>query len=248
MNKSYRDLWENAGYSSRMGSAAVTPPPSQNLIRVYHLTSVKHALDNISQTRMKVARFSDLNDPFELLAENADERRVRKILRNFKESFNSHTGLLCFSANWTNPVLWSHYGAKHRGICLGFNVKRQLAEKVIYKSKRILSKRTENVDDLLSFNDDLQRKLLKTKFRHWHYEEEYRRFISLDDAIEEHGLFFVPFGEDLELAEVILGPLCDHRLDEVQQLTMRHQPQSVTFKARLAFKFFAVVPDERTVP
>lgn len=44
----------------------------------------------ISLGRLKVARFSDLNDPFELLA----------------------------------LALKGHYANKHRGICLGFNLRR----------------------------------------------------------------------------------------------------------------------------
>ncbi len=23
---------------------------------------------------------------------------------------------------WSNPVIWAHYGDKHRGLCLGFEV------------------------------------------------------------------------------------------------------------------------------
>jgi hypothetical protein len=67
-------------------------------------------------------RFSDLNDPFELMAVNCREHRTRNVIRGFKDSYNSHTGLLCFSADWTKSVLGSRYGTKHHGVYLGFNL------------------------------------------------------------------------------------------------------------------------------
>jgi hypothetical protein len=127
MNRALRTQWVAAGYRSTCGSAAVVPPPPKKYLRVYHLTSAEYAVSNIGLGRIKLARFSDLNDPFELLAVNFRERQVRKIVRDFKDAYDSHTGLLCFSADWTNPVLWSHYAEKHRGVCLGFNLTRSRA-------------------------------------------------------------------------------------------------------------------------
>jgi len=45
----------------------------------------------------------------------------REFLRWTKERLIGKLGLLCFSRNWHNPVLWSHYADKHRGICPGFD-------------------------------------------------------------------------------------------------------------------------------
>src|ERR1700681_4254027 len=91
-----------------------------------HLTLLEHAKTNIQFRRLKVAMFSDANDPFELLALNCrgrGKREARKVLRQFKESQDDETGVLCFSRSWSNPVLWSHYADKHKGVCLGFDVK-----------------------------------------------------------------------------------------------------------------------------
>jgi hypothetical protein len=40
--------------------------------------------------------------------------------------------MLCFSRDWHNPVQWSHYADKHRGICLGFDVPDSLLVPVQY--------------------------------------------------------------------------------------------------------------------
>lgn len=247
MNSKLRAEWSAAGYRLNFGSAAVVSPPPKEFIRVYHLTSAEFAISSIGLGRLKVARFSDLNDPFELMAINFRERQVRKIVRDFKSAYDSHTGVLCFSADWTNPVLWSHYGAKHRGICLGFNLRRSRAQKVRYKDERLLAQLGEEGEPA-TIDKKLQKLLLCTKFRHWHYEEELRVFVPLEEAMEEGRLHFCPFDKDLQLAEVILGPQCSLSLDAVRHLTEAIYPKVVTFGARLAFKFFKVVPQERTVP
>lgn len=247
MNKALRKKWKNAGYRKNMGSAEVVPPPPQKFIRVYHLTSAAFAINDIALRRLKIARILDLNDPFELMAFSFREKRIRKVVRNFKNAYDSHTGLLCFSADWTDPVLWSHYGAKHRGICLGFDLKRTRAQKIQYEDKRVPIEFDEQ-EGSRKLDKKLQRLLLQTKFVHWQYEEEHRVFVSLEKAFKEGSLHFFPFDKSLKLAEVILGPQCTLSLDTVRQLTQEHHPRAVTFKARLAFKFFKVVPDGRTVP
>ena len=239
--------WKQAGYPSAMGSAPVVPPPPLDRIRLYHITSAEHAITNIERSRMKIARFSDLNDPFELTAISFRDKSIRKIVLEFKKTYDSHTGLLCFSADWTNPVLWSHYGSKHRGICLGFDLKRSHVQKVEYEAERIPTK-LRQPEHSMKVDDKLKDLLLRTKFKHWEYEDEYRVFVSLAKADREGALHFHSFCEHLELAEVILGPRCSVSLKSVKQLTQDKHPHVVTFKARPAFKFFKVVPDKRTVP
>ncbi len=246
-NDALKKEWQNAGYKSGMGSAAVTHPPPEDFIRLYHITAAAYGISSIALGRLKVARFSDVNDPFELLALNFKERRTRKVVKRFKSTYNSHTGLLCFSADWTNPVLWSHYGAQHRGICLGFDVERVSTQKVHYKDDRILAELDEE-ENPFKIDGELQELLLRTKSRYWRYEEEHRVFVPLKNAIKEESLHFCRFDRSLKLSEVILGPQCSLSLHAVRQLAQTHHPHAVTFRARLAFKSFRVVPNERTVP
>jgi len=66
-------------------------------------------------------------------------------------------------------------------------------------------------------------------------------FVELSKAKREHGLYFWPFGADLRLAEVILGPPCEVPLASVRELTDATNVQAVVFKARLTFRSFRVV-------
>lgn len=231
-----------------MASAvACHPPRDASLLRVYHLTSAEHAISDIALRRLKLARFSDLNDPFELIAANFREREVRKVVRDFKSAFDAQTGLLSFSEDWAEPLLWSHYAAKHRGICLGFNVPRHVLEKVTYQDERLRAELDANVDPL-QLQPHLQQALRCTKYRRWEYECEYRRFVPLESATPEGRLHFVPFGPELDLAEVILGTECVLSLDTVRDTVRSRYRTAVVFRARLEFKGFHIVPQESTIP
>src|ERR1044071_6999084 len=98
-------------------------PPAKH---AYHLTSAEHAISDLALGRLKVARFAEVNDPFELFALNCNKKQVRKALNSFREMHDAKLGLLSFSEEWKNPVLWSHYADRHRGICLGFDMDSSL--------------------------------------------------------------------------------------------------------------------------
>ena len=119
-----RSLWAEAGYRTDLGSCATGEPPSKQFIRLYHLCSAEHAISNVLNGRLKIARFQDLNDPFELRALEFRDKIVRKIVKTFGAEFGQATGLICFSEDWTSPVMWSHYAKSHQGTCLGFDVRR----------------------------------------------------------------------------------------------------------------------------
>ena len=55
-----------------------------------------------------------MNDPFELLSVDLSEPDDRTTFDGLKADLNQTIGVLCFSRGWSNPVLWSHYGDRHR--------------------------------------------------------------------------------------------------------------------------------------
>jgi len=128
--RDYEMEWMRLDYLEGMGSAKFLPPPDSNFVRAYHLTSAEHGESDIRLGRLKVAQFSEVNDPFELMALNFHKPETFQLAKDFKDEHNIKTGLLCFSKNWTNPVLWSHYAEKHKGICLGFDLRREGVQEV----------------------------------------------------------------------------------------------------------------------
>ena len=143
------------------------------------------------------------------------------------------------------PIGWTHYAAKHRGICLGFDLKKTLAKEVTYEQARLARK----IDHFTAIDDKLADLLLCTKFASWEYEQEWRVPVTLANMAREDQLYFYEFSnDDLRLVEVILGSLCSLRVEAVRALTNAHHPGAVTFQARLASHSFNIVPREKTVP
>jgi Protein of unknown function (DUF2971) len=214
-------------------------------MRVYHFLSAQNALSDIALRRIRISRYGDLNDPFELLAVNmGNDRALRRAMKEFKDEFNRKIGLLCFSRNWKSPVLWSHYASKHRGICLGFDLKDELAIDVEYADDR-LPVSFQNGNPSKGLDEEFVSRLISTKSAHWKYEDEVRVQVKLDEGTIEDGSYFYPLDDELALREVVLGPLCGMSVDAVQALVDSLYPSIPVRKARLAFKFFQVVPDER---
>lgn len=203
-------------------------------------------MSDISLHRIRISRVRDLNDPFELLAARADDKELRKSLRNWVDEFNRDNGLLCFSKRWSNPVLWSHYASKHRGMCLGFDVADRLLQDIQYTKDRLPLRFLDGSPDK-GLEAGFVRDLLHTKYEHWAYEEEARTFVKLDHSTIENGSYFYPFDSTLMLREVIMGPLCELPIERVRELVHSVYERVPVIKARLAFKWFDVVHDERSV-
>lgn len=211
-------------------------------MRVYNLTTSQFALSNIALRRLKVARFNELNDPFELLAIDVAALNLRVGMSAKKELIDSTEGLLCFSGSWRNPLLWSHYADKHKGIALGFDVPDDLLTRVQYIAGMhkidVMAKSTlqETIDRLLD-------RLRYTKFDGWKYEDEFRQFFKLKELDAQSGLHFAPFSEELCLREVILGPRCDVPINSVRTLVEPFPCKVHVSRARIAYTKFGVVED-----
>jgi hypothetical protein len=91
-------------------------------MRAYKFLDAQYGLKTIGERRLKLSRVSDLNDPFELRSFDVTDIVLRRTFLATSKDVDQEKGLLCFSADWKNPVIWAHYSEKHRGLCLGFEI------------------------------------------------------------------------------------------------------------------------------
>lgn len=210
-------------------------------MRLYRFLSEKWALAAISERRLKIARINQLNDPFELLGLNLQDKRLRRAMKKVKEHLNEMHGLLCFSRRWVNPVLWSHYADAHRGICLGFDV--QAAHPITYDAERVMPEDGWLLNDQPQKIEDMKL-FLYTKFKHWHYEEEMRVACALDEK-DPDGHYYKEFGPELKLAEVVVGANSELPSNQLVDAVRGFENKIQLTKARLAFRSFKVVTDQR---
>jgi hypothetical protein len=213
-------------------------------VRLYHLLSAQHGLSNIERRQLKIAQLSDLNDPFELVAANHSDPLHRQIWRGWRREQENRWGMLCFSKSWHNPVLWSHYGDKHRGLALGFDVDDSMLMPVKYTENRIKID-VVRLQQEGKLTPDHMNRLMRTKFSDWKYEREVRIFSSLKEKDPQTGLYFVSFSDELTLREVIAGPLCELSESEIASKVHSKDNPVIISKARLAFTKFRVVPQRQ---
>lgn len=111
-------------------------------------------------------------------------------------------GIFSMAARNDCPLMWSHYGDEHRGLCLGFSVPDSAAERlhqVQYGGSRLVA--ASRVAAMASGDDGARREVdaavLARKARDWRYEREWR-------LVGDKGLKDSP----LELEDVTFGMRC----------------------------------------
>jgi hypothetical protein len=206
-------------------------------VRVYHFTSAKHGLADVRLRQLKIATLADINDPFEL-AVCCNDRIRRQALRETRRDWANRFGMLCFSGDWHNPVQWSHYADKHRGLCLGFDVPDTLLTPVKY-AKRPPQLNWDAIESGSELGTAQMIRWSSTKFEHWAYENERRLFLALEDA-DEKGRYFADFGDALALREVIIGPESSVTRGVLQSV-LNGLVGVEARKTRLAFRGYKVV-------
>lgn len=199
------------------------------------------------EDRLKVSEYQQLNDPFELLPFQLKSEGEAELSAHLKEVLAKHSGVICFSEVWTNHLMWAHYGDKHRGMCLGFDVPDNYPglTKIQYIAERI-----ECPADLRSTAKPLSQEtlnnLLSRKHIAWEYEKEHRLLLPLKDAVD--GIFYQEFDLMMQLREVILGAKCTLTPHEVIEAIDAHPLASVCVIKACPSRESFDVSEDKSVP
>lgn len=210
-------------------------------MRLYHFVNAEYGLDNIRRRRLKISTLNELNDPFEMLAATQSDFLGRTTMQLLKDVIGLHLGIVCFSRNWHNPVQWSHYADRHRGVCLGFEVADDVAMPVRYVSKRITADHVMRPETPEADVRRIATQLAVTKYSHWRYEQEVRCWHPLKQRDPDNGLYFAPFSHQVRLRRVIIGCQSTLTRDAVRAALGELSADVEIINTRLAFRSFRVV-------
>jgi len=105
---------------------------------IYKFLNETRALEALRNRRLKLSLINELNDPFEFMAVDLQDTVLRRTFNRWKTTFSNDFGILCFSTKWSNPLLWSHYADRHKGLCLAFEAQDELLEHIDYTHQRIV--------------------------------------------------------------------------------------------------------------
>ncbi len=217
-------------------------------MRAYKFLDAHFGLKSLYERRLKQSRISDLNDPFELTPYDLTDPVIRHTFLQTRDQLDEARGMLCFSASWSDPVIWAHYSDKHRGLCLGFKIPEIKADPEIDESRRVTYvqkplKFPANFENLPEAKRlEIVRKILFTKFVKWDYEKEIRIWAPLLN--EEHGLHYFEFDEKLRLVEVLIGARCSLPRSAIERALGNLASQIKIRKARAAYNRFKMTEDK----
>ena len=169
-------------------------PKTMAHIEKHSHAAAQRMIDGLRYDATDPERCSDPPGPLASVLAYAIERELLK-------QYNK--GILSLATRYDCPLMWSHYGAQHRGICIGYSVpqeaQRQLHE-VRYGGNRNV--RASAVAKMVLDRDEQARiavdaAVLLRKAPDWHYEREWR-------LLGSRGVVDSP----LEMAEIVFGMRC----------------------------------------
>lgn len=138
------------------------------------------------------------------MCENPEWQRREALRRGIEEEIRQidGKGILSLAERSDCPLMWSHYGSEHRGICIGYKIPDQEKtniHQVQYEGSRAIetSKIQQMLNEEAGAKAEVDAAVFLRKAPSWKYEEEWR-------FIGERGLLDSPF----ELAEIIFGSRC----------------------------------------
>ena len=113
-------------------------------------------------------------------------------------------GIFSLAERANCPLMWSHYGDQHKGVCIGYSIPVRAAgdlHKISYGGSRLIA--ASAVAAMLDGDEEARHKLdeavLTKKAIDWRYEREWR-------LIGPRG----PHDSPLEMEEVVFGMRCSH--------------------------------------
>ena len=122
-------------------------------------------------SRMRIDRFVNNDEAIEM---------ARKATEDIKKKKWANIRVACFTEEYKNILMWSHYANFHKGFCLEFSTdfypfkpfKTQTMLKISYSAEYP----SLSIKDIPHKLPSLPKRLLGTKYSDWEYENEWRIF------------------------------------------------------------------------
>jgi hypothetical protein len=170
----------------------------------YQYLSSSDAITDLERGMVKVSRIKTVNDMFELQPYLRVDKDKRKQFERIRKKVADTYGMVCFSTDWQEPIMWAHYADRNKGIVLGFDF---ISSRFIMRQVRYPPKRKKvSLDPKTVTASEYIEAVGFIKYKGWSYEREHRFFVRLHDCVPIQQDYFVAFASDLRLRQVIIGP------------------------------------------
>ncbi|WP_324720156.1 DUF2971 domain-containing protein [Salinimicrobium sp. HB62] len=147
---------------------------------IFKYGTLKHLKDTLIHNKLGFSKAGNLNDPFEIAHHFYDSQSYGQLNRR---DILDEVKISCFSRNPQEPLMWSHYADKHRGVCYIFDEMELTLYglcsdfgDIIYSTHipHIHFRYPENSERLETELKFQLKPVIFTKSLVWEYEKEYR--------------------------------------------------------------------------
>lgn len=179
--------------------------------------------DNEASRILSDVAYHATNPEYDDSPENVEIKLLRNKIHDELARYYER-GVCSFSSTYSNPLLWSHYGDQHQGLCIGYDLVRNpqpVMRKVIYGGNRIIKTSTlvaAILRDDQRAREKLEKDMLLRKARCWEYEAEWR-------LIGKQGIQDSP----LRLKEITFGLRCPSSIIYTVVTALRNRKQPIKF-------------------
>lgn len=209
---------------------------------LYYFTGNRYGLAAIRDKRLKVSKFSELNDPSDHLGISVTGVYNKISLMQQRDRFNTQGGIICMSKNWREPLLWGHYAENYRGTCLVFETDEEWWFDVAY----IKEKPTLATFGKSEFSDLTERDLMALglmKSERWLYEAERRRFVEFSEYDFVDDIYFKSFDDAMKLKAVLFGFRSTVSDQQIEKILEFDENIKMGF-TRNSEKYFQIILDQ----
>ncbi|WP_165595557.1 DUF2971 domain-containing protein [Methylovorus sp. MM2] len=204
---------------------------------------MKWGLAALKDQRLKQAIITELNDPFEHIGVDLSDKNIRKSFITLRTELAKSFGIICMSEKMSNPLLWSHYTDKHKGLCLAFDFSKSpqdLLLPVNYLDQRIPMDKNKLRHFLTKASIPETMEKLLAKFSDWRYEKEVRFYASLTEKDPITGHYYLGFNKMAYLSKVYIG--AEAKVSKADmEFAMSAFPNVEVEKVRIGFQNFEIV-------
>lgn len=149
----------------------------------------KYALSSLKNSKIWFSSPSLFNDPFDCnvefgpdLLSNMEsplwhQKAVTKAFEGVYHLMANDIGVACFSDTPSEPLMWGHYAAEHRGFCVGYE---KTADNVLSRGRPVYYSASQEkvpVHEILMDPMSICERLIYTKPTNWSYEREWRVYL-----------------------------------------------------------------------
>lgn len=158
------------------------------------------------------------------LAKTYYQQRIMEAVEKLANKTLKRHGILSLAEKWNCPLMWSHYGGQHRGICIEYLTKDRLEkskiDKVEYGGSRNITT-TDLYHIFVNGSKEIRERTVKqiyySKAKQWRYEREWR---VLNDFPGKHSS--TPF----LVSAIYFGIRCDPAVKTTLVKLLSHKDDS----------------------